>query len=135
MIEKEILSQVDHPFILKLKNFFESDLRYYFFCDFMPGRDLKFQMDRRGKAFTLSEVRFIGAQVLLALEHLHKKGYIHRDVKPENVLMDAEGYVKLADFGIVNKRDEGNSNHKGGSVMFMAPEVCENAFQNEDNEL
>lgn len=135
LMEKQILSEASHPFILKLKHFFVSDLRYYFFLEFMPGRDLKYQLDKKRTPFTLSEVRFIAAQVLMALDYLHNKGYVHRDIKPENILMDAEGYVKLADFGIVDRLNEETKTSRSGSVMFMAPEAIENAYEDKSNSL
>lgn len=58
--------------------------------------------------FSEREARFIGCEVILALEHLHSKGYVYRDLKPENVLLDKDGHAKLTDFGlakIINVKD------------------------------
>ena len=120
--EVKILSQSNHPFILRLEHIFESELRFYIFLEFMPGRDLKYQMDRMSQGLTLTQVKFIGAQVLLALEYLHSEGYAHRDIKPENIMVDEEGYVKLSDFGIVNKLTDKTVSSKAGSYLFMPPE-------------
>lgn len=135
LLEQKILSEMDHPFLLKLKHLFISDFRYYFFLEFMAGRDLKYQLDKRRTGYTLSEVRFIGAQILLALGYLHSEGYIHRDIKPENVMMDESGYVKLADFGIVNKLADKNTQSKAGSTLFMPPEAIENVMHGTNHKL
>lgn len=71
-IEYDIMSKINHPFLLKLKYFFESEHRLYFFTEFIPGKDLKYQLVKKGSGLTLSEVKFIGAQIILALECLHK---------------------------------------------------------------
>mmetsp|Transcript_3281 Transcript_3281/g.3004 ORF Transcript_3281/g.3004 Transcript_3281/m.3004 type:complete len:315 (-) Transcript_3281:18-962(-) len=134
-VEMRILSENQHPFLLCLKHWFESDLRYYFFLEFMAGKDLKYQMDKRSQGYKLSEVRFIGAQLILAIEHLHSQGYIHRDLKPENVLMSEEGYVKLADFGISEKAKDPETKSNTGSVPWMSPEFILNTMYGEDYEI
>ena len=62
---------------------------------------------RKEKTFDEDRVRFYAAQIALALDHLHSFGIIYRDLKPENVLMDDEGYVKIADFGMAKHLKEG----------------------------
>lgn len=71
------------------------------------------------------EVRFYAANIVLILEVLHQKGIIHRDVKAENFLVDAEGYLKLADFGIAKDgiRDGRRAFSMCGTREFMAPEM------------
>ena len=135
VMEMKILSENKNPFILNLKYWFESDLRYYFFLEFMAGKDFKYQLDKRETGYTISEVRFIGAQLILAIEHLHEKGYIHRDLKPENVMMDAQGYIKLADFGIANKINNTQDSPAVGSVPWMSPEILKSKIYNENYEM
>ena len=100
IIEREILSKQKHPFLLSLKHAFESNLRYYLFWEFVGGGDIYSHLKKQLDGFSLDVIRFFGCQIILALEHLHKNGYIHWDLKPENILTDKEGYLKLADFGI-----------------------------------
>nr|ATN45434.1 phototropin [Spirogyra varians] len=99
--EREILSLLDHPFLPTLFASFETRTHVYLVTEFCPGRELymvvKQQMNQR-----LGEdlVRFYSAEVLLALEYLHCKGIIYRDLKPENVLLNESGHIILTDFDL-----------------------------------
>lgn len=73
--------------------------------DFANGGTLKFHMNRKHK-FKDVEVQFYAAEILLALEYIHNMGYIYRDLKMENVLLDSHGHIKLVDFGISKKLDK-----------------------------
>ena len=79
----------------------------------------------RGHAFLEQEIRVILAELALALEHVHKEGYIHRDVKAENVMLDSAGHIKLIDFGLTLKLadDEEMAMSPTGSLVYMAPEL------------
>lgn len=70
--------------------------------DFMEGGDL-FTHIRKNDGFNEKEAKFMIACVALGMGHLHNKGYIYRDLKPENLLLDSKGYVHLTDFGLVKK--------------------------------
>lgn len=126
IIERNILGKQNHPFLLSLKHVFETDLRYYLFCEYVPGGDIYSHLKRQLCGFDLDTIRFFGCQIILALEHLHLNGYIHWDLKPENVLIDTEGYVKLADFGI-SKHIDNNKRESSvfGTYEYMAPEIIE----------
>jgi serine/threonine protein kinase len=87
------------PFTIPLRGFFSDDVNYYLLTDYFPSGDVHARVDCTGK-MTSSQVRYLIAELLVALEHIHSKGVIHRDVKPENVLVDEEGHVAMADFGI-----------------------------------
>lgn len=73
--------------------------------------------------FTLSQVKFLAAQVILALECLHENKIVHRDLKPENVLIDEEGYIRLADFGLAKDLNDGDGRGSCGTLEYMAPEI------------
>lgn len=73
-----------------------ADYRRYIVVDLMNGGDLRFHISR--KCFTEDAIRFWIAELGCALKYIHSQGIIHRDVKPDNVLLDSEGHVHLADF-------------------------------------
>lgn len=123
--ERLVLSMVDHPFIMKLHFAFQTEEMLFLILDYCAGGELFFHLCRE-KKFPEQWTRFYSAELLLALGHLHSKGIIYRDLKPENVLLDSEGHVKLGDFGLAKT----NINHyyKGaksrvGTPEYMAPEV------------
>ncbi|KAK8084937.1 kinase-like protein [Apiospora hydei] len=94
--ERRMLEHVNHPFICNLRYSFQ-DIEYmYLVVDLMSGGDLRFHISR--KTFTEDAVRFWIAELGCALRYVHGQGIIHRDVKPDNVLLDADGHVHLTDF-------------------------------------
>jgi serine/threonine protein kinase len=98
-LEKEILYNVEHPFIVAMDYVFQNEFRIYFIMDFIKGGEL-FRHLNRMKRFSEEQARFLIAQIALALGHLHKNNILYRDLKPENVLFNEDGYLKLADFGL-----------------------------------
>lgn len=94
----------------------------YLVVDLMTGGDLRFHISR--KTFTEEAVRFWIAELACALRYVHQQGIIHRDVKPDNVLLDAEGHVHLTDFNVASefKRDRPLTS-KSGTLVYLAPEV------------
>lgn len=123
--ERKVLSVVNHPFIMKLHYAFQSPDKLYLVLDYCPGGELFFHLSRF-RRFPERVARFYAAELLLALGHLHKRGIIYRDLKPENVLLDAEGHVKLGDFGLakagIQHACEGATS-MCGTPEYMAPEV------------
>ena len=84
---------------MKLHFAFQTPERLYFVIDFLNGGELFFHLRKAGK-FNEDRARFYTAEILLALECLHKNKIIYRDLKPENVILDSEGHIKLTDFGL-----------------------------------
>lgn len=123
--EHNILQDIENPFILKMKHSFESESEIIFITEFMEGKDLKYQLEKNKRGLTLNEVKMIGAQLILSLECLHKNGYLHRDIKLENIMINKEGYVKLADFGLSNILSSHKRVGVSGSIEYMAPEVIQ----------
>lgn len=123
--ERLVLSMVDHPFIMKLHFAFQTEEMLYLVLDYCAGGELFFHLCRE-KKFPEQWTRFYAAELLLALGHLHSKGIIYRDLKPENVLLDSEGHVKLGDFGLaktsITHYYKGASS-RVGTPEYMAPEV------------
>jgi CRP-like cAMP-binding protein len=97
--EMHIMKQTDHPFINKLHAAMQDKKYIYFLLELLPGGEFFTYLQSIGK---LSEdrCRFYSATVILALEELHKNKIAYRDLKPENMVMDSRGYVKLVDFGL-----------------------------------
>jgi len=123
--ERKVLSVVNHPFIMKLHYAFQSPDKLYLVLDYCPGGELFFHLSRF-RRFPERVARFYAAELLLALGHLHKRGIIYRDLKPENVLLDADGHVKLGDFGLAKagiKHACEGATSMCGTPEYMAPEV------------
>ena len=97
--ERLILEKLSHPFITKLHYAFQTPEKLYFVIDFLNGGELFYHL-RREQRFSEERARFYAAEILLALECLHKNNIIYRDLKPENVLLDSKGHIKLTDFGL-----------------------------------
>jgi len=97
--EREILEKISHPFLIKLQFAFQNEEKLFIVTEFMPGGDIFFHLQREEK-FDEERVKIYLAEIILALEHLHKNGIIYRDLKPENILLDKEGHIKLTDFGL-----------------------------------
>lgn len=120
MTEFTILKRnVNHPFFMKLHYSFKIKSRVYFVMDFIQGGDLFTYLCRN--TMNESNVRCITAQIILAVEELHNQNIIYRDLKLENTLLDNEGNIVLADFGlsIIGKQ----SNGLCGTHSYMAPEI------------
>jgi serum/glucocorticoid-regulated kinase 2 len=92
--------------------------------DFINGGELFYHLKKDGR-FEEERVRFYAAECLLALEHLHTQGIIYRDLKPENVLIDAEGHIKITDFGLskVGLPINEQTSSFCGTPEYLAPEV------------
>ncbi|KAJ0088213.1 hypothetical protein Patl1_31565 [Pistacia atlantica] len=121
--ERDILTKIDHPFIVQLKYSFQTKYRLYLVLDFINGGHLFFQLYRHG-LFREELARIYAAEIVSAVSHLHTKGIMHRDLKPENILLDADGHVMLTDFGLAKQFDENTrSNSMCGTIEYMPPEI------------
>jgi serum/glucocorticoid-regulated kinase 2 len=97
--ERAILEAVNHPFIVTLRYAFQTRDKLYIVTDFAPGGELFFWL-KRDRVFSQARARLYAAELVLALEHLHSLDVVYRDLKPENILLDADGHIKLTDFGL-----------------------------------
>ncbi|KAL7121874.1 hypothetical protein ACP275_01G011000 [Erythranthe tilingii] len=102
--ERNLLAEVDSHFIVKLYYSFQDSEHLYLIMEYLPGGDMMTLLMRED---TLSEyvAKFYIAQSVLAIESIHKHNYIHRDIKPDNLLLDKNGHMKLSDFGLCKPLD------------------------------
>ncbi|XP_038824243.1 rho-associated protein kinase 2-like isoform X1 [Salvelinus namaycush] len=122
--ERDIMAFSNSPWVVQLCCAFQDDLHLYMVMEYMPGGDLvtltmNYDMPEKW-------VRFYTAEVVLALDAIHYMGFIHRDVKPDNILLDQNGHLKLADFGTCMKMDSTGMVHcetAVGTPDYISPEV------------
>ena len=115
--------KVEHPFLMKLHYAFQSPEKLYLVMDFVNGGELFYHL-QKVRRFELERARFYTAEIVLALEHLHNMGIIYRDLKPENILLDADGHIKMTDFGLSKEGLEGNDSRTQtfcGTPEYLAP--------------
>ncbi|KAG8091229.1 hypothetical protein GUJ93_ZPchr0011g28824 [Zizania palustris] len=123
--ERDILTKVDHPFVVQLRYSFQTKYRLYLVLDFINGGHLFFQLYQQG-LFREELARLYTTEIVSAVAHLHANGIMHRDLKPENILLDADGHAMLTDFGLAKEFDENTrSNSMCGTVDYMAPEIIQ----------
>ncbi|KAK3136984.1 hypothetical protein QOZ80_5BG0446100 [Eleusine coracana subsp. coracana] len=102
--ERNLLAEVDSAYIVKLYCSFQDDEFLYLIMEYLPGGDMMTLLMRKD-TLTEEESRFYVAETILAIESIHKHNYIHRDIKPDNLLLDRSGHLKLSDFGLCKPLD------------------------------
>ena len=139
--EQILMSKVKSPWIVELKASFQEDDYLYLVMEFLPGGDLMNLLIKKD-ILTEDEARFYIAELILSIESIHKLDCIHRDIKPDNILIDKTGHVKLSDFGLAkisdklyeqnnikysNDNDNANKHERNyscvGTAYYVAPEV------------
>lgn len=104
-MEREILAENDHPFIVHLVKTFRDRKFLYFLTELVTGGEL-YDAIRELDLLTREQAQFYLGSLTLAIDYLHEKNIAYRDLKPENVLLDSQGYIKLIDFGCAKKLGE-----------------------------
>lgn len=120
--ERRMLEHLNHPFLCNLRYSFQDVEYLYIVVDLMTGGDLRFHISR--KSFTEDAIRFWIAELGCALRYIHGQNIVHRDVKPDNVLLDSDGHVHLADFNVATDLVPGKPlTSRSGTLAYLAPEV------------
>ena len=130
-IERDVMREVHHPFVATLQFAFQNEDKLYMGMEFYNGGDLRhhFALHAKGELDLAPErIRFYAAELVAGLAHLHSLDVIYRDLKPENILIDAEGHIKLVDFGLSSRSDTKHGRDPramtlAGSPDYVAPEV------------
>ncbi len=123
--EKDILSVISHPFIVVMYAAFQDERNLYMLLEYIIGGEVFTHLRKAGK-FSNEHTRFYAAQIVMALSYLHNTvGVVYRDLKPENLLIDINGYIKIADFGFAKRVDNNRTWTLCGTPEYLAPEIIQ----------
>lgn len=124
---KALAAVIDHPFITTLIASFSDEKCLYMLLDYCPGGEI-FTYLRRQRRFSEEVSTFYAAEITMTIEFLHDvHGVAYRDLKPENILLDADGHLKLVDFGFAKQVDNRETYTLCGTPEYLAPEVIQNS--------
>ncbi|KAL4773590.1 kinase-like domain-containing protein [Aspergillus nidulans var. acristatus] len=126
--ERKTLADVSgHPFITTLVASFSDSQSLYMLLDYCPGGEI-FSYLRRARRFNENTSKFYAAEITMTIEFLHDaEGVVYRDLKPENILLDADGHIKLVDFGFAKQIGDRETYTLCGTPEYLAPEVIHNS--------
>ncbi|NXS26813.1 AKT2 kinase, partial [Pomatostomus ruficeps] len=124
--ESRVLQNTRHPFLTALKYAFQTSDRLCFVMEYANGGELFFHLSRE-RVFSEERARFYGAEIVSALEYLHSRDVVYRDIKLENLMLDKDGHIKITDFGLCKEGVTDGTTMKTfcGTPEYLAPEVLE----------
>ncbi|CCW64951.1 unnamed protein product [Phytomonas sp. EM1] len=123
LAEASILSEICHPFIVNMLKGYMDEEHLYILMEYIPGGELFSHLRKAGK-FPNDVAKFYSAEVILAFEYLHSKEIVYRDLKPENLLLNHDGNIKITDFGFA-KRVVDRTFTLCGTPEYLAPEIIQ----------
>ena len=122
LYERRIMLSLDHPFIAKMVKSFKNDYYVFFLEEYVNGMCMFDLLHSKEKEFTLNDTRFYIASLLLVIDYLQKKQIVYRDFKPNNIMIDSTGYLKVIDFGAAKQIKDYTSTIIG-TPRYIAPEI------------
>jgi len=122
--ERNVLTYTAHPFIVGLKYAFQTPEKLFLLLDYAAGGNMSRAL-HKDKRFPEERARMYLGEILLAIEDLHKRDIIYRDLKPDNIVFDSEGHALLTDFGLAKEGINEDAPTKSfcGSPAYLAPEM------------
>eukprot|EP00956_Cyclotella_meneghiniana_P043629 scaffold280274_cov139-Cyclotella_meneghiniana.AAC.1 len=122
LTEYEIMRELDHPLVVKCYQAFQDSRYVYFLMNLLPGGELMDLLDSK-KKFPEAWTKFYGASVVAGFSCIHEKKIAYRDLKPENLVLDADGFCHIIDFGLAKRCDKGKTWTFCGTPDYLAPEI------------
>ncbi|KAL9957916.1 hypothetical protein ACROYT_G034871 [Oculina patagonica] len=126
LTENRVLKSTVHPFLTELRYSFQTKDRLIFVMEYVNGGELFFHLSKE-RVFSEERSRFYSAEIVLAVKYLHDNKVVYRDLKLENLLLDADGHIKITDFGLCKEDITYGATTKTfcGTPEYLAPEVLE----------
>ena len=127
--EKKFLSILHHPFLVNMICSFQDNDNLYLVMELLLGGDLRYHINKKivyNRKKDENQLKFIAGCTLMGLNYIHENKIIHKDIKPENLVYDSNGYIHITDFGISKFYHPDNGKENSGTPGYMAPEVLFN---------